>query len=77
MVSELIVDLSLGNNHLINALQTTYPEIDQGQIEVLGNAILGRLSQTILDGELPASVRLRPDGDFDIRVWSINNQGGE
>jgi hypothetical protein len=77
MSNELVIDLSQGTHDLTNALQATYPEIDTGEIEVLTNAILGRMSQVLTAGERLASVRLRPDGNFDLRIWDIDRQGSE
>lgn len=76
MSDELIINLSQGNTNFINALQVAYPGADNRQIEMLGNTLLGQMGQALVEGEKLASVRLRPDGNFDLRIWNIDRQGG-
>ena len=76
MSNELIIDLSRGTSDLLNALHVTYPQANEGEIEVLSNAILGRMSRAITAGEKLAAVRLGPGGDFNLTIWEIDRQGG-
>jgi hypothetical protein len=62
-------NLSVGIDEFIKGIQYQNPQMSNGEIETLGNALLGQAGKALQNGERLASVKLKPDGNFDIDIW--------
>jgi hypothetical protein len=66
------LDLSTGIDGLIRGIQYQNPEMNIAEIETLGNSLLEKVGEALRNGDQIASVTLKPDGNFDLKIWHIN-----
>ena len=68
-------DLSPGLEHIKSALQRTYPEMKPRDLEIMGNGLLDKLSESI-EYKLPVgNLKPSPDGIPELRLWDIKKLG--
>ena len=72
-----IYDLSLGTDYLIHSLEKRYPGIGSSEIETLGNALLGKIGDSIVNGENIGSVNPTPEGKMEFKIWEFGQLGND
>jgi len=64
-------DLTVGNNQLMRSLENQYPNLSDLDREILGNALLNRVSNTIDTGGKIGSLHPTPEGNLELRIIDI------
>jgi hypothetical protein len=74
MADEPHFDLAAGFSKFITGLQIANPQLSIEETETLGNDYLREMGGALQSGEQIASVKILPNGDFSLRIWSVRSK---
>ena len=71
------INLTTGTDHFIKGLRKRLPDMDDSDIEQIGNVMLERMGKYLADGDQLAVARKRKDGTVGLTIFSIEQDSAE